>query len=125
MTTLTDSHIFVGNSSNVATDVAMSGDATIADTGVVTVSIGIDKLTDATYTTSSDHNMILGQNVTLTSGATQNVFIGEFGRSRTALLKLHGDINHPGRRDRSHHVLESTLRERFKNTTISIQDPNP
>lgn len=34
---LTHNHIFVGNSSGVAADVAMSGDATIADTGAVTV----------------------------------------------------------------------------------------
>lgn len=34
---LTDSHILVGNASNVATDVAMSGDATIANTGAVTI----------------------------------------------------------------------------------------
>lgn len=36
--TLTDTHIFVGNGSNVATDVAMSGEATIANTGAVTLS---------------------------------------------------------------------------------------
>lgn len=35
--TLTDTHIFVGNGSNVATDVALSGDATIANTGVLTL----------------------------------------------------------------------------------------
>ncbi len=34
---LTDSHIFVGNVSNVATDVAMSGDITIANTGATTI----------------------------------------------------------------------------------------
>ncbi len=33
---LTNTHIFVGNGSNVATDVAMSGDCTIANTGAVT-----------------------------------------------------------------------------------------
>lgn len=35
--TLTNTHILVGNASNVATDVAMSGDATIANTGAVTI----------------------------------------------------------------------------------------
>jgi len=35
--TLTDTHILVGNGSNVATDVAMSGDATMANTGAITV----------------------------------------------------------------------------------------
>lgn len=37
MAALTDTHILVGNGSNVATDVAMSGDATIANTGAVTI----------------------------------------------------------------------------------------
>lgn len=35
--TLTSAHLLVGNASNVATDVAMSGDATINNAGVVTV----------------------------------------------------------------------------------------
>lgn len=34
---LTSGHIFVGNASNVATDVALSGDATLANTGAITV----------------------------------------------------------------------------------------
>lgn len=36
-TTLTDSHILVGNASNVATDVAVSGDLTLANTGAFTI----------------------------------------------------------------------------------------
>lgn len=36
-TTLTNTHILVGNGGNVATDVAMSGDATLANTGAVTL----------------------------------------------------------------------------------------
>lgn len=40
---LTDAHIFVGNASNVATDVVMSGDTTIDNTGAVT--IGDNKVT--------------------------------------------------------------------------------
>lgn len=35
--TLTNTHIFVGNASNVATDVALSGDATLANTGALTL----------------------------------------------------------------------------------------
>jgi hypothetical protein len=35
--TLTDTHILVGNGSNVATDVALSGDATMANTGAIDV----------------------------------------------------------------------------------------
>jgi hypothetical protein len=34
---LTDSHIFVGNGSNAATDVAVSGDLTLANTGAFTI----------------------------------------------------------------------------------------
>jgi hypothetical protein len=36
-TALTSSHIFVGNASNLATDTAMSGDATLANTGALTL----------------------------------------------------------------------------------------
>ncbi len=43
-TTLTNTHFRVGNSSNIATDVAMSGDATLANTGAVTLNtVAINK----------------------------------------------------------------------------------
>jgi hypothetical protein len=51
--TLTNTHIFVGNASNVATDVAMSGDTTISNTGVVT--IGANKVTNAKLAKMSGH----------------------------------------------------------------------
>lgn len=35
--TLTSAHLFVGNGSNVATDVALSGDASLANTGALTI----------------------------------------------------------------------------------------
>jgi hypothetical protein len=44
-TTLTSAHILVGNGSNVATDVAMSGDITISNAGVT--AIGSNKVTNA------------------------------------------------------------------------------
>ncbi len=37
---LTDTHILVGNGSNVAVDVSMKGDATLSDTGTLTVASG-------------------------------------------------------------------------------------
>jgi hypothetical protein len=40
-TTLTDSNIFVGNGSNIATGVAMSGDGAISNTGVFSISSGV------------------------------------------------------------------------------------
>lgn len=45
--TLTNTHIFVGNGSNVATDVALSGDATLANTGALT--LANTAVTPATY----------------------------------------------------------------------------
>lgn len=63
--TLTNSHIFVGNASNVPTDVAMSGDATISNTGAISVAATIVKsvvlntpsilyTTPVTFTTSGN-----------------------------------------------------------------------
>lgn len=40
-TTLTDSHIYVGNASNVATDVAVSGDLTLSNTGNFQIASGV------------------------------------------------------------------------------------
>lgn len=37
LTSLTNTHIYVGNASNVPVDVAMSGDATLANTGAMTI----------------------------------------------------------------------------------------
>jgi hypothetical protein len=76
MTVLTDSHIFVGNTSNVATDVAMSGDASITNTGTVTVTIALDNLTDV-ITDYGNSNMFLGSGVgaTITTGS-ENTGLG-------------------------------------------------
>lgn len=49
---LTNTHIFVGNSSGVATDVALSGDATLANTGALTlatVNSNVGTCGDATH----------------------------------------------------------------------------
>jgi hypothetical protein len=49
---LTNTHIWVGNASNIATDVAMSGDATLANTGAITlatVNANIGTWGDATH----------------------------------------------------------------------------
>jgi len=51
--TLTNTHIYVGNASNIATDVAMSGDATIANTGAVT--LANTAVTPATYTVNGSN----------------------------------------------------------------------
>lgn len=68
---LTNSHIFVGSGSNVATDVAMSGDATIANTGAISVSKtgGVAFGALATATTAGVSNGGTGIN-TLAAGDT-------------------------------------------------------
>ena len=53
---LTDSQIFVGNGSNVATDIAMSGDVTIANTGATT--IGAGKVTLANHVAASEDGTV-------------------------------------------------------------------
>ncbi len=65
---LTSAHILVGNSSNIAADVALSGDATIDNTGALTISqAGINRVTDTanTYTKAQG-----GAFVTLVDAAT-------------------------------------------------------
>lgn len=55
--TLTNAHIFVGNVSNVATDVAVSGDLTLANTGAF--SIGAGKVTNTMLAGSiADTNLL-------------------------------------------------------------------
>lgn len=54
--TLTNTHLFVGNGSNVATDVAMSGDVTLANTGAVTlatVNANVGSFTNASITVNA------------------------------------------------------------------------
>lgn len=54
--TLTNGHIFVGNASGVATDVALSGDASISNTGVLSLSSGLVLGGNPTTTTQTAGN---------------------------------------------------------------------
>ena len=67
-TALTSAHIFVGNGSNVATDVAMSGDVTIDNTGATT--IGSKKVTGAKI---ADTTIADGQIATNAAIATSKI----------------------------------------------------
>jgi hypothetical protein len=51
--TLTNNNILVGNGSNVATDVAMSGDASISNTGVLTLSDITPSIPSGSYTNTN------------------------------------------------------------------------
>lgn len=74
--TLADTNIFVGNGSNVATAVAMSGDATIANTGAVTVADDSHAHTTTTISgldISSDTNLAVSGTLLNLSGDTLSV----------------------------------------------------
>ncbi len=71
---LTNTHIFVGNASNVATDVALSGDATISNLGVLTIAANaITKAKQAVGIRSNFMTMFLDDTYTTTGGAAAEV----------------------------------------------------
>ncbi len=80
-TTLTSAHIFVGNSSNVATSVAVSGNVTISNTGVTT--IGASQVTNAMLAGSIAFSNLAA----LSSG---NILVGSAGNVATSVA-MSGD----------------------------------
>jgi hypothetical protein len=70
---LTNHHIFVGNGSSVATDVAMSGDATIINTGALT--IANDAVSYAKMQNVSTNNRLLGR-ATSGAGDVEEITVG-------------------------------------------------
>lgn len=81
---LANTHIFVGNPSGVATDVAMSGDATMANTGALTIAndaITTAKIDDANVTLAKlaagitpSHVIKFADQVTTVGGAAAEAF---------------------------------------------------
>lgn len=63
---LTSAHILVGNGSNIATDVAMSGDVTIDNTGVTAISTGVIVNTDINAAAAIDATKIANGSVSNT-----------------------------------------------------------
>ena len=97
--TLTSAYLFVGNGSNIATGVAMSGDATLANTGAISLAntstarknIGIGKIinksiftSSGTFTTSANITTTTVFKVTITGGG------GAGGAGATAIKYFTG-----------------------------------
>lgn len=80
---LTDAHIFVGNAGNVATDVAVTGDVTISNTGVTAISALAVVNADISATAAIDFSKL----ATLTSG---NILVGGAGNLPTQVT-MSGD----------------------------------
>lgn len=70
--TLTNSHIFVGNVSNVATDVAMSGDVAITNTGATTIQPAVVTGSKIASTTITNTNIATGAFSAITGVGTQS-----------------------------------------------------
>ncbi len=64
---LTSTHIFVGNGGGVATDVALSGDATLANTGAITIA------NSAISTAKIADNAVTGAKIALASQAAGDI----------------------------------------------------
>lgn len=90
---LTSAHLFVGNGSNIPTDVALSGDATMANTGAITVT----KTNGSSFGTAALVNTgTSGATIPLLNGANgwtgNNTFLtATFGSSSVVINSSGGD----------------------------------
>ncbi len=80
---LTNGHIFVGNTSNIATDVAMSGDITISNAGVTAIAAGVIVNADINAAAAIAYSKL----ATLASG---NILVGSAGGVATSVV-MSGD----------------------------------
>lgn len=80
---LTNAHILVGNASNVATDVAVSGDVSMANTGAVTIANSAVTNAKVSASAAIDYSKLAA----LTSG---NILVGSAGNVATSVA-MSGD----------------------------------
>jgi hypothetical protein len=80
---LTNGHIFVGNASNIATDVAMTGDVTITNAGVTAIAAGVIVNADINAAAAIAFSKL----ATLASG---NILVGSAGGVPTSVA-MSGD----------------------------------
>ena len=83
--TLTDSQILVGNGSNVATDVAVTGDISITNAGVVAITSGVILNADVNASAAIDYSKLAA----LTDG---NILVGN-GSNVAVSVNPSGDID--------------------------------
>ena len=81
---LTDAHILVGSATNVATDVAVTGDVTISNAGVTAIASGVVVNADVSASAAIDFSKL----ATLTSG---NIIVGSAGNVPTSVA-MAGDV---------------------------------
>lgn len=88
---LTSAHLFVGNASNVATDVALSGDATLANTGALTIAANAVTNAKAAQMTALT---LKGNATTSTANATDlaGSSLTPFGISTNQNIIHNGDV---------------------------------
>lgn len=86
---LTNGHIFVGNASNIATDVAMTGDITITNTGVTAIAAGVIVNADISASAAIAYSK-------LASMATGNLLIGNAGVPTSTALSGDATIGATG-----------------------------
>lgn len=89
---LTDAHILVGNGSNIATDVAMSGDVTISNTGAVTIANGaVTKAKLASGVQASHMIVFAGQPTTVGGAAAEAITVTGALNTDLAFVQLVDD----------------------------------
>lgn len=81
---LTNAHIFVGNASNIATDVAMSGDITITNAGVTAIGAGVIVNADINAAAAIAFSK-------LAALASANILVGSAGGVATSVA-MTGDV---------------------------------
>ncbi len=101
---LTDAHLFVGSAGNVATDVAITGDVTIGNTGVTAIGSGVIVDADVSGSAaidrskiasgSNDHVVINGVAGALSSEAALSAVRGGTGVANNAAATLTRSGNH-------------------------------